>query len=151
MTTDPFVFGESWRIGRRCKEGLPSDESVREVCGDEYQRALSECNRIFTTGLLGECGVNKTAYIEGCVADSCKGQFTPNLPPKCVVAKAYATLCEKGYWERGDETPAFWDVKGWEEEVGCPTEEERFQPTLDTGCPQPTLEEEMRGDFKWRI
>nr|AFK75409.1 mucin-like protein [Pleurobrachia bachei] len=150
MTRDPFVFGESWKIGRRCADGVPA-ESVRDVCGRRYSSVRRECENLFSSGKLAQCGIDKEPYIEGCVYDECKGQFIPDLPPKCVVAQAYATVCEKGSWERDGDLRMDWDVEGWEGDVGCPTEGERFQPTLDTGCPQPSLAEELRGDYKWRI
>ena len=154
MTDDAVEFGDSWKIDprRRCKETGPP-KTPEEVCGDQYETAKAECERIFNIPKFQSCraGGHDTAdWIQGCIYDECEGQMQrEDLPPKCVVAGAYATRCSHDFWDRDFDLPRRTDqVIGWEAEAACPTAEERFQPVLDTGCPQPTLEEELAGDFK---
>merc|ERR1712003_140312 len=122
MTDNVNVFGDSWKIDPlgRCPETQAARTS-EEVCGERYQEVRAECERLLKS---------------------------EELPPKCVVAQAYATQCGNQFWEKGDAAPrSSSNVDNWEMEAGCPDEIERFEPILDTGCPQPTLEEELAGDF----
>ena len=154
MTDDPVEFGDSWKLDprRMCTETEPS-KTPEEVCGDKYEEVKAECERLFDIPKFQNCrdvGQHDTApWIESCIYDECEGQMQrEDLPPKCIVAGAYATRCGNDFWDRRYQTPTKTEqVKGWEEEADCPDPEERFQPVLDTGCPQPTLEEELAGDF----
>lgn len=153
-TDDPVDFGDSWKIDPRgrCKD-TERTKTPQEVCGNRYKAIKRECKRIFNTEKFKECsemGHDTTTWIESCIYDECEGQMQrDNLPPKCIVAGAYAMLCSRDFWERGSLI-AFKStgVQGWEKDAGCPKAAERFQPILDTGCPQPTLEEELAGNFK---
>lgn len=153
MTDDPVEFGNSWKIDprKRCTDPEPR-KTPEEVCGDEYEATKTECERIFNIEKFATCRENHDPeeWIESCIYDQCEGLMQrEELPPKCVVANAYATRCRKDFWFQGENTPVKTKtVDGWEEEAGCPDAEDRFQPTLDVGCPQPTLEEELAGNFK---
>ncbi|KAL5250858.1 hypothetical protein ACHWQZ_G016561 [Mnemiopsis leidyi] len=155
LTNDPVEFGDSWKIDPRgrCEE-TNDPRTPEEVCGDQYEEARTECERIFNIPKFQNCrdngGHDTTAWIESCIYDHCEGLMQQEqLPPKCIVAGAYATRCGHDFWDREYPFPTRTEqVKGWEAEAGCPTADERFQPVLDTGCPQPTLEEELAGNFK---
>ena len=154
-TTDNInVFGDSWQIDPlgRCPDTQPAGTS-EEVCGESYEEVKEECVRIFSISKFQGCvdaGHDTARWIESCIYDQCEGLLKKEeLPPKCMVAQAYATQCGNQFWEKGDVAPrSSSDLEDWEMEAGCPTEAERFQPILDTGCPQPsTLEEELAGGF----
>ena len=155
MTDDPLKFGESWKIDprKRCKEIQPS-KTAEEVCGDRYEETKAECERIFNTEKLQSCknnqGHDTAPWIESCIYDECEGLMQrADLPPKCIVAGAYVMRCSNDFWDRDDPIPTRNPhMEGWEEEAQCPDAVERFQPVLDTGCPQPTLEQELAGEFK---
>jgi len=153
MTDDPVEFGNSWMIDprNRCSDPEPR-KTPEEVCGDDYEATRAECERIFNIESFRTCRLyhETTEWIESCIYDQCEGLMQrEELPPKCVVANAYATRCKKDFWYPGSTIPVKdKNVDGWEEEADCPDSEERLQPTLDTGCPQPSLEEELAGDFK---
>ena len=155
LTDDPVEFGDSWKIDPRGRCAETSDpRTPEEVCGDQYEEASAECERIFNIPKFQDCrdngGHDTTTWIESCIYDHCEGLMQQDqLPPKCIVAGAYATRCGHDYWDREFPFPTRTEqVRGWEAEAGCPTADERFQPVLDTGCPQPTLEEELAGNFK---
>ncbi|XP_063688049.1 uncharacterized protein LOC134821265 isoform X2 [Bolinopsis microptera] len=155
MTDDPLEFGESWKIDprRRCKEVQPS-KTPEEVCGDKYEETKAECERIFNTEKLKNCQTNQghdtAPWIESCIYDECEGLMQrDDLPPKCIVAGAYVMRCSNDFWDHDDPIPTRNPhMEGWEEEAQCPDAAQRLQPVLDTGCPQPTLEEELAGEFK---
>ena len=144
------VFGDSWQVN---PTGCPKHERTRtseEVCRERYQEVKTECERVFSISKFQGCitaGHDTAHWIDSCVYDECEGLLqNEELPPKCVVAQAYATQCGNPFWEKGDLVPKNSnDLTNWEIEAGCPDEAERFQPILDTGCPQPTLEEELAG------
>lgn len=149
MTTDPRIFGESWKIDprKKCAAAQPVKTS-EEVCGERYEDVKEECERIFNIAKFKDClraGHDTAQWVESCIYDQCEGQLQrEELPPKCVVAQAYATRCGSEFWSVDESVPTRnRGITGWEEEAGCPTAEERFEPVLETGCPQPSLEEEL--------
>ena len=154
MTDNVDLFGNSWQINPsgRCPETQKARTS-EEVCGERYQEVKTECERVFSISKFQGCitaGHDTAHWIDSCVYDECEGLLqNEELPPKCVVAQAYATQCGNPFWEKGDLVPKNSnDLTNWEIEAGCPDEAERFQPILDTGCPQPTLEVELNtGSF----
>ena len=153
MTDDINVFGDSWTIDPlgRCPK-IQTDTSSEGVCGDNYQEVKEECERVFSISKFQDCiavGHDTAQWIESCIYDQCEGLLKrEELPPKCVVAQAYATQCGNQFWVKGDATPrSNVNLENWEIEAGCPDETERYQPILDTGCPQPTLEEELAEEF----
>lgn len=148
-TDDPVAFGDSWKIDRRgrCADAPPT-ETPEEACGARYEEVKAECERVFGIEKFKACialGHDVESWIQGCIYDECEMKMqVEDLPPKCMVANAYAIRCSQPYWAR-DETEFKSDknVAGWEEEAVCPDSDERYQPVLDSGCPQPTLEEEL--------
>jgi hypothetical protein len=155
MTDDATAFGDSWQIDPlgRCPEPQKA-RSSEEVCGEKYEDVKKECERVFSISKFRGCieaGHDPTQWVDSCVYDECEGLMQrEDLPPKCVVAQAYATQCGNDFWVKGDPFPRRnFDLENWEMEAGCPDEIERFQPILDTGCPQPTLEEERAAGADW--
>lgn len=148
MTDNPDTFGDSWKLDPRDRcEPTQTAKTAEEVCGEKYDKKRKVCEDLFNIPSFSECGKfhEQADWIENCVYDECEGQMQrKKLPPKCVVAGAYAMLCYNDFWERGNSIPtSFYEVSGWEAEAGCPTAEERFEPILETGCPQPTRQEEI--------
>jgi len=151
MTDDPVAFGNSWMIDpmKRCEEAGPA-KTPEEVCGDKYEETKAECERIFNIAKFQACrdlGHDTSQWIESCIYDECEGLMQrDDLPPKCIVAGAYAMRCGNDFWGRENANPTNnQQLEGWEKEAECPDADARFQPVLDTGCPQPTLEEEKAG------
>ena len=145
LTSSPNTFGESWKIDRfkRCPD-TEAPRSPQEVCeSDSYFIKKSECEAVFSNTIFDYCeniiGHDRAYFIESCIYDECMGiMAVPELPPKCIAAAAYATRCSNQFWfgAAADSTKAY-DVYGWEELTGCPSTEAKYQPILDTGCPQP--------------
>lgn len=142
---DVEAFGESWQIDPlgRCSKPKKAKGS-EDMCGERYQQVKKKCERVFSISKFQGCmegGHDPTQFVDSCVYDECERLIQRiNLPPKCVVAQAYATQCSNDFWVKGDPVPRrSLNLENWEIEAGCPEETERFQPILDTGCPQPTL------------
>ena len=147
-------FGDSWQVDPMglCGSSQPVAELV-ELCGERVEEVRRECEAVFNTPSFIKCrdevGHDTHHFVRSCMLDQCKGQFTPLLEPRCVVAQAYAGRCAAHYWREGEGSPVFyWGTGGWEAEVGCPGPEEREDVVVGTGCPQPaSLEEEATWQF----
>ena len=106
MTGDVDVFGDSWKIDPlgRCPE-TQAARSSEEVCGASYQEVKEECERVFSISKFQGCiaaGHDTAEWIESCIYDQCEGLLKrEELPPKCVVAQAYATQCGNQFWVKG--------------------------------------------------
>jgi len=147
LTESPESFGDSWKIDRynRCPETQPQ-QSNEEICGSKYKKVKRECEAIFNLAQFSECSTkhDKANYVEACIYDVCaEGPISPDYPPQCAAAGSYAARCENAYYfkDQPDYGRQF-DVTGWEEAAGCPDDEELFDTILDSGCPQPSADED---------
>ena len=147
MATDAAEFGDSWKVDPlgRCVETEPAPE-LAEVCGDRVDKVRAECELVLNLESFAVCREElrheTEHFVRACMIDECKGQFTPQLSPKCVVAQAYAQRCVSATIYKSNK-----GVDGWEMEAGCTGPKEREAFVVATGCPQPSKEEESTWQF----
>jgi len=150
LTYDLPNFVDSWIVHdpRSLCSPAEQDSTMAKLCQDAASSTLAACQATFDITNFDICvegGHDKTAFIEACIHAECEQILSAaELPPRCVIAQAYATRCSNPFWYPGSPVvTGDWSVDGWETPAGCPTAEERRQAVLDTGCPQPSLQEEL--------
>jgi len=154
MTGSVEEFGDSWQVDPlgQCGSSQPAADLV-DLCGERVEEVRRECEAVFNspafTACRDEVGHDTEHFVKSCMEDTCKGQFTPLLEPRCVVAQAYVQRCAAHFWQEGDGTPVFyWDTEGWEAAVACPGPLDREETVVGTGCPQPAS---LAEEATWRF
>ena len=148
LTKDENKFGDSWKIDRMntCPV-TQTRQSNEEICGASYDSVKAECEVIFSSSKFDQCSSahENYKYIEACIYDQCADSgLSKDYPPKCAVASAYAARCEHPHYFRSNpQAIVTFDVSGWEQAVGCPGEDELYETILNTGCPQPSVEDDV--------
>jgi len=148
LTRDVKMFGDSWKIDRyNTCPATQKKQSNEEICGANYESVKAECQAVFSSPKFDQCNSahDNFRYIEACIYDQCAGSgLSKDYPPKCAVASAFAAKCEHRHsFPSNPRAIVTFDVSGYEETVGCPGEEELFDTILNTGCPQPSVEDDV--------